>query len=284
QPDRQPAPLRLSQPAVQDADSRRALRHARLPARRAADARPAVDRDGVRVRDGDSSREGEARDPRAPDRAPPARRRVEALALPRRVAPSAADARPQPNLPLRPAWAAAARPRRARDDARARPRVALRPRPLHPYADRRLALLRGRLPADRLRALWTHVRRLPPRRARRLARADADAVPARARAARRLGALANGPRDRRRHRRQVVRSWARKPRRGELGGGRRHARDHRRPDLLHRIPPLDPRPSAPARLTGVPPARLDRPESATSSSVAAPHTLSITRGSGAAGA
>ena len=35
-------------------------------------------------------------DPRVPDRVPPARRRVQAVALPRRLAPPAADARPQP--------------------------------------------------------------------------------------------------------------------------------------------------------------------------------------------
>ena len=39
-------------------------------------------------------------DPRDPDRVPPARRRVEALELPRRLAPPALPARAQPDLPL----------------------------------------------------------------------------------------------------------------------------------------------------------------------------------------
>ena len=40
-------------------------------------------------------------DPRVPDRVPPARRRVEALELPRRLAPPALPARPQPDAPVR---------------------------------------------------------------------------------------------------------------------------------------------------------------------------------------
>ena len=44
--------------------------------------------------------EGEARHPRVPDRVPPARRRVQALELPRRLAPPALPARPQPDAPV----------------------------------------------------------------------------------------------------------------------------------------------------------------------------------------
>ena len=48
-----PVLTRLPQPALPDRRPRRALRHARRAPRRAAAARPAHDRDGVRVRDGD---------------------------------------------------------------------------------------------------------------------------------------------------------------------------------------------------------------------------------------
>ena len=43
---------------------------------------------------------GAPEDRRAPDHLPPARRRVEALELPRRLAPPALPARPQPDVPL----------------------------------------------------------------------------------------------------------------------------------------------------------------------------------------
>ena len=79
---------------------RRALRHARAAPRRAAAARPAHDRHGVRLRDGHPGVEGEARHPRVPDRVPPARRREQALELPRRLAPPALPARPQPDAPV----------------------------------------------------------------------------------------------------------------------------------------------------------------------------------------
>ena len=57
---------------------------------------------GVRLRDGDPRLQGEPRDPPAADRVPPARRRVQALELPRRLAPPALPARPQPDVPVRP--------------------------------------------------------------------------------------------------------------------------------------------------------------------------------------
>ena len=55
---------------------------------------------GVRLGDGDPGVEGEARHPRVPDRVPPARRREQALELPRRLAPPALPARPQPDAPV----------------------------------------------------------------------------------------------------------------------------------------------------------------------------------------
>ena len=53
------------------------------------------------------------RDRRVPDRIPPARRRVEAVELPRRLAPPALPAGAQPHPPVHPARRAARRPRHA---------------------------------------------------------------------------------------------------------------------------------------------------------------------------
>ena len=58
---RQPAPDRRAQPVLPHRRARRPLRHARAAHRRAADARPAHDRDGVRLGDGDPRRQGEPR-------------------------------------------------------------------------------------------------------------------------------------------------------------------------------------------------------------------------------
>ncbi len=76
----------------------RALRDAGRPALGAAEPRPADDRHGVRVGDGDSRRQGAPRDRGDPDQLPPARGGVEALELPRRVAPPPLPARAQPDL------------------------------------------------------------------------------------------------------------------------------------------------------------------------------------------
>ena len=73
----------------------RALRRDVLPV-----AQPAHGRDGVRVGDGDPR---DARAPRRagdPDRAPPACRRVEAVAVPRRLAAPPPDPRLQPDVPV----------------------------------------------------------------------------------------------------------------------------------------------------------------------------------------
>ncbi len=56
-----------------------------------------------------------------PDRVPPARRRVEALELPGRLAPPALPARPQPDVPVHRARGGAVGARRARRPHRARP-------------------------------------------------------------------------------------------------------------------------------------------------------------------
>ena len=103
---RQPGAERHPQPLLPHRRARRPLRHARGPARRAAAARPAHDGHGVRVRDGRPRRQGAARDRRDPDPLPPPRGRVEALELPRRLAPPALPARAQPQLAVH-------RPRRA---------------------------------------------------------------------------------------------------------------------------------------------------------------------------
>ena len=74
----------------------RAFRRDRLPR-----ARPAHHRHGVRLGDGDPRRQGEARHPPAADRLPPARRHLQALELPRRLAPPALPARPLADAPVR---------------------------------------------------------------------------------------------------------------------------------------------------------------------------------------
>ena len=82
------------------ADRRRALWAARDPARRAAEARPALNRDGVRVRDGDPGGARRPRHPRAADLVARPRRGIQALAPPRRLAAPPPHARVQPRLPL----------------------------------------------------------------------------------------------------------------------------------------------------------------------------------------
>ncbi len=67
-------------------------------------------------------------------------------------------------------------PRRDDHPARARPRLDLRAGDVPAHADRRLAPHRRRGAADRLRAVREDVRRLPARRPRSLARADAGAA------------------------------------------------------------------------------------------------------------
>ena len=100
EPHRQPDPHGLPEPAALDAGEGRALRPAGASPRRAARARPALDRDGVRLGDGDPGVEGRARGARAADRAARPRRRVEALAVPRRLAAPAADPDLQPDGPV----------------------------------------------------------------------------------------------------------------------------------------------------------------------------------------
>ncbi len=102
---RQPDPDRPAEPLLPHRRQRRPLRHARAAPRRAAAPGPAHDRDGVRLGDGDPGLQGEAADRRVPDRIPPARRREQALELPRRLAPPALPARPQPQPPVHPARA-----------------------------------------------------------------------------------------------------------------------------------------------------------------------------------
>ena len=107
---RQPGAHRPAQPVLPHRHQRRPLRHARGAPRRAAAPGPAHDGHGVRLRDGDPGLEGEPAHRRVPDRIPPARRREQAVELPRRLAPPALPARPQPQPPVH----------RARRDARRR--------------------------------------------------------------------------------------------------------------------------------------------------------------------
>ena len=109
------------QPPALDAGQGRSLRHARASPRGARRARAALDRDGVRLRDGDPRLEGRARGARAPDRAARPRRRVEALAVSRRLAPPAADPDLQPDVALHHPRVVDGRARRADRHRRARP-------------------------------------------------------------------------------------------------------------------------------------------------------------------
>ena len=97
---RQPDPDGPAEPVLPHRHQRRPLRHARAAPRRAAAPGPAHDRHGVRLRDGHPGLQGEPADRRVPDRIPPARRREQALELPRRLAPSALPARAQPQPPV----------------------------------------------------------------------------------------------------------------------------------------------------------------------------------------
>ena len=100
EPHREPDPLRFPERRLPDADRRRPLRVPRDSAGRAHPPRPPLDRDGVRVGDGDPRGPGGARHPGAADRPPRPRRRVEALAAPGRLAAPPAHARVQPRVPL----------------------------------------------------------------------------------------------------------------------------------------------------------------------------------------
>ena len=119
---------------------------------------------------------------RVPDRAPPARRRVEAQPVQRRLAPPAPDAPVQPELPLPAAGPAHRARRRGRRWRRSSPASSLFGHTLlRPHADRRLAAPRRRHAAARLRPLRPDLRGEPPRRPRSLARAPHRPVPSRAR-------------------------------------------------------------------------------------------------------
>ena len=117
---RQPHSHGPAQHVLQHRRQRRPLRDARAAPRRAPPPGPAHHRHGVRLRDGDPCLQGEPADRGVPDRVPPPRRGVEALELPRRLAPPALPARAQPHPPLHPPRRPARRPRHA--DRRARRR------------------------------------------------------------------------------------------------------------------------------------------------------------------
>ena len=134
---RQPDPHRTAQPVLPHRHQRRPLRHARAAPRRAAAPGPAHDGHGVRLGDGDQGLQGEPADRRVPDRIPPARRREQALELPRRLAPPALPARPQPQPPVHPPGRRARGRGRARDGARRRGTRPVRPRMGDPRPDRR---------------------------------------------------------------------------------------------------------------------------------------------------
>ena len=93
-----PILTRDPEPLLPHRGARRPLRDARGAPRVAAPPRPAHHRHGVRLGDGDPGGQGAARDRGVPDPLPPARGRVEAVELPRRLAPPPLPARAQPDL------------------------------------------------------------------------------------------------------------------------------------------------------------------------------------------
>ena len=100
------------------------------------------------------------RHPRAADRVAPARRRVEALAPPRRLAAPPPHARLQPRLPLPHPGRGDGRRRAAHDRHGAGEADDLRPAVLHPRGDRRLDARHRRHRGDRSRPDRTHLRLL----------------------------------------------------------------------------------------------------------------------------
>ena len=99
-PRRQPDPHGPPERPLRREDLRRPLRDAGGAARRAAGARPPLDRNGVRLGDGLQGVPPQAPGQRDPDRLLPAGRRVEAQPLRRRVAPREVHAPLQPELAL----------------------------------------------------------------------------------------------------------------------------------------------------------------------------------------
>ena len=172
-----------AQPLLQHRRQRRPLRHARAAPRRAAAPRPAHDRHGVRLRDGDPGLEGEPEDRRVPDRIPPARRRVQALELPRRLAPPALPARAQPHAPVHRARRTAGGLRHADRGAGGQWPRPLRPRLGHPRVDRRRAADGRRHAGARARPVRARLRHVLHGRARPVVRSHAGALPPRARTA-----------------------------------------------------------------------------------------------------
>ena len=155
---------------------RRPLRHARRAAGCPAAARPADDRDGARLGDGDQGREGGARHPPVPDRLPPAPGGVEALDLERRLAAPSLPADPQPAASLPDPGHGDGRDGRADHGDRADQPLDPRPRLGHPRGDRRVAAGRARRAAAGARPLRAGVRRLLHGGAGRLVRANADSA------------------------------------------------------------------------------------------------------------
>src|SRR6266498_3720715 len=190
------------------------VRDARSPAGRAPEARAAHGRHGVRVRDGDPCGKGGSRCARVPDRAPSARRRVEAQSVQRRLAPPAPDAAVQPDLPLSAARHAGCARRGGHHVGRVRARLTVRAHLPRPHAACRLATRSRRHATTRLRSLRTDLCRPPPRGPRSLARATHLPVPPRARPLARRESDRSGGRARRLDRRDVDRSRTREPRGG----------------------------------------------------------------------
>ena len=180
---RQPDPDGAAEPVLPHRHQRRALRHARAAPRRAAAPGSAHDRHGVRLRDGHPRLQGEPQDRGVPDRIPPARRREQAVELPRRLAPSALPARAQPQPPVHRPRRAARRPRHDHRRGGRRGRGLLRARVGGARADRRRAADDRRHAGARAGPVRARVRHLLHGREGPVVRPHARALSPRARPA-----------------------------------------------------------------------------------------------------
>ena len=217
---RQPDPHRHPQPLLPHRRQRRALRHARRSAAtscRVLDLRTTGMEFASEMVIRASKEKLDIR--RVPDRVPPARRRVEALELPRRLAPPALPAGPQPDAPVHPARRGDGRPRRARSRCRRAAQIDIFGRSVGPaHDDRRLPAARSSAPGRLARPVRARLRQVLHGRARPVVRPHARPLQARARPAARRRASRSPASPRRRHRRRVDRPRLRRPVRAAPGG------------------------------------------------------------------
>src|SRR4051812_4040682 len=240
---RQPDPVGHPQRLLPHRHPRCPLRHARPAARHPAHARPADDGHGVRLGDGHPGLEGEARHPRVPDRVPPARRRVQALVIPRRLAPPALPARPLADAPLRHPGRAAGVRRADHRAGRRRADPGLRPRLAAALDGRRRAAHDRRHAGPCARVVRARLRHVLHGREGPVVRPHARPVPPRARPDARRRDHRRRHRHGRRDRRHLDQPRLRRALRRAARAARRDVHHRRHPDLLLVVPAQHPRPA-----------------------------------------